>query len=365
MIKCNAANERIKRRYLLFLKDAKGRGEESIDAVAAAIDRFYEFTRKDFKSYHFEQARAFKAHLTASANARTGRPLSASTITATLAALKAFFLWLSDQPGYASRIKYADVEYFSTPDSVSRIAAGHRFKPCATLDEIRAMLAAIPDEGEINKRDRAVIAFTILTGARDQATVSFRLKHVNIERGFVQHDPREVRVKLAKSFPTWFLPVGEDFLRIFVDWVAFLREEKGFGLDEPLFPKTRVAPGDDLGFRVVGLDREPWSNANAVRKIFRDASSRAGLPYFNPHSFRNSLVQVAYELNLDLEAAKAWSQNLGHESVVTTYSSYGTVAPARQGEIIRRLAQAPVAPDMLASADLLQQLADQMRRGAR
>jgi hypothetical protein len=62
MTKCNAANERVKRKYLLFLKVAKGRGEESIDAAAAAIDRFDEFNRrKDFKAYHFEQARAFQA----------------------------------------------------------------------------------------------------------------------------------------------------------------------------------------------------------------------------------------------------------------------------------------------------------------
>jgi hypothetical protein len=39
------------------------------------------------------------------------------------------------------------------------------------------------------------------------------------------------------------------------------------------------------------------------------------------------------------EAFKAWSQNLGHESVLTTFYSYGQVASARQGEIIRELAK--------------------------
>jgi hypothetical protein len=65
-----------------LLKVAKGRGEESIDAAAAAIDRFDEFNRKkDSKAFHFEQARAFQAHLASSTNARTGAPLSASTVT--------------------------------------------------------------------------------------------------------------------------------------------------------------------------------------------------------------------------------------------------------------------------------------------
>jgi integrase/recombinase XerD len=35
------------------------------------------------------------------------------------------------------------------------------------------------------------------------------------------------------------------------------------------------------------------------------------------------------------EQFKAWSQNLGHEGVLTTFYSYGTVANGRQGEIIR------------------------------
>ena len=365
MTKCNPANERVKRKYVLFLKVAKGRGEESIDAAAAAIDRFDEFNRrKDFKAYHFEQARAFQSHLATSTNARTGAPLSASTVNATLAALKAFFTWLADQPGYASRIKYSGAEYFSTPGSVSRVATARRFKPCATLDDVRAMLAAIPDEGEIAKRDRAIIAFAILTGARDKAIVSFRLKHVDIARKLVQHDPREVHVKQAKTFTTWFFPVGDDLLGVVVDWILFLREQKEFGPDDPLFPKTRVAQVEHLGFRAVGLDRAPWANANAVRDIFREACARAGLPYHNPHSFRNSLVQFAYDLKLDPEAFKAWSQNLGHESVITTFSSYGTIAPARQGEIFRRLSDKPVSRDILLNPDLLRQIVDQIQQAA-
>ncbi len=38
------------------------------------------------------------------------------------------------------------------------------------------------------------------------------------------------------------------------------------------------------------------------------------------------------------EQFKAWSQNLGHEKVLTTFLSYGEVACQRQGEIIRGLA---------------------------
>jgi integrase/recombinase XerD len=72
--------------------------------------------------------------------------------------------------------------------------------------------------------------------------------------------------------------------------------------------------------------------------IFREAFDRAGLPYFNPHSFRNTLVRLGQDVFKSAEEFKAWSQNLGHESPLTTFLSYGEVAFDRQGEIIRNLA---------------------------
>jgi hypothetical protein len=150
MAQHNANNERIKRRYLVFLREAKGRDEASIDGVAAAISGFERYTRhRDFKAFHFEQARGFKAHLMTLKHAKTGQPLSASTVHSTLTALKAFFTWLADQPGYASRVKYADAEYFSSPDGVARVATAHRFKPCPTPAQIREMIAAMPALTEV------------------------------------------------------------------------------------------------------------------------------------------------------------------------------------------------------------------------
>jgi integrase len=363
MIKRNAENERVKRRYLVYLKDAKGRDSASIDAAASAIERFEGYAKhRDFRSFDIEQARGFKAQLMATTNERTGNLLSASTVHATLAGLKAFFVWLADQRGYASRIKYADAEYFNPPDNLSRIATARRFKSCPTLGQVRAMIDALPNGTDIERRDRAVIAFAILSGARDRAIISFRLKHIDLKQDLIEHDARDVRTKRAKTFTTWFFPVGDDFRQIVVDWVSYLREEKGFGSDEPLFPKTKVAPGDDLAFRAVSLDRAPWANANPVREIFRDACGRAGLPYFNPHLIRNTIVQVAYDLKLDAEAFKAWSQNLGHENCLTTFSSYGTIPPARQAEIIRRLAIEDSFGDVSSEAEMLRRLADRMQR---
>jgi integrase/recombinase XerD len=61
------------------------------------------------------------------------------------------------------------------------------------------------------------------------------------------------------------------------------------------------------------------------------------LPYFNPHSFRNALVTLGQQLCQTPEEFKSWSQNLGHEDVLTTLYSYGHVQQHRQGEIFQQL----------------------------
>ena len=174
----------------------------------------------------------------ASTNERTQKPLSASTVAATLASLKAFFVWLADQSGYASRIKYADAEYFNAPDNLSRIATARRFKSFPALAQVRAMIDAMPKETEIERRNRALVAFAILSGARDRAIISFRLKHIDIDHDLIEHDARDVRTKRAKTFTTWFFPVGNEIRQIVIDWVKLLRKEKGLGPDDPLFPKN-------------------------------------------------------------------------------------------------------------------------------
>ena len=357
------ANERAKRAYLCWLGGSQGRHEASLDAVAKALERFDEYNkRRDFAKFHFEQALGFKARLIEQHNARTGAPLSASTIKSTLAALKAFFFWLAGEPGYRAKLRRNEAEYFNPPDNLARIAGAHRRRPCPTLAQIRDALAAMPTKTEIDMRDRALVAFAILTGARDSAIVSSRLKHIDIEAKLLEQDAREMDTKRAKTFTTWFFPVGADIEKIVIDWVNFLRSEKQFGPDDPIFPKSLVTQGPEREFVAVSLARAPWAHANPVRTLFKQAFGRAGLPYFNPHSFRNTLLQLAYELKLHGEQIKAWSQNIGHDHILTTLVNYGEVPSFRQAEIFAELATPKALHEDDETAEMIRQLAERLGR---
>ncbi|GJL75567.1 site-specific integrase [Nitrosomonas sp.] len=339
MTKYNTDNERIKRKYFAYLKEAMRNSEMTIDAAAKALARFENHTKhKTFKAFHYEQAIAFKNHLAAQKAQRSGEKLSKATLHATLTQLKRFFQWLVWQPGYKSCLQYSDAEYFNLSDKDTRIATAQREQKGPTLEQIKFVIDTMPNETDIEKRNRALIAFTLLTGARDGAIASMKLKHIDLIEKCVNQDAREVNTKFSKTFATFFFPVGDEIRSIVEDWITHLREVKLWSHADPLFPATRVALGSSMQFAADGLDRKNWSNATPIRTIFRNAFINAGLPYFNPHSFRNTLVRLGQKVCQTPEQYKAWSQNLGHEKVLTTYLNYGQIECCIQGEIIRELA---------------------------
>jgi site-specific recombinase XerD len=205
MKKHNPANERIKRRYFAFLKEAKRHSEPTVDAAAKALSRFEAYTRyRDFKAFHFQQAVAFKRNLAEQTGQRSGKKLSKATLHATLIQLKRFFQWLAWQPGYKSRVQYADAEYFNLSDKDARIATAKRQQRVPTMEQIKHVINTMRSETEIERRNRALVAFTLLTGARDRAIASMKLKHVDLIAGCVNQDAREVETKFSKTFTTYF-----------------------------------------------------------------------------------------------------------------------------------------------------------------
>lgn len=164
-----------------------------------------------------------------------------------------------------------------------------------------------------------------------------KLKHLDLETDTVFQDAREVSTKFSKTITSYFFPVGDDIRQIVVDWVEYLKVECLYGYDDPLFPQTAMTVNNKQEFEASGLKPVCWSTANPIRAIFKSAFEEANLPYFNPHSFRKTLACLGEQICRTPEEFKAWSQNLGHEQVMTTFNSYGEVQPQRQAEVLERL----------------------------
>jgi integrase/recombinase XerD len=181
-----------------------------------------------------------------------------------------------------------------------------------SVEQIRHVVRTMPDVSDVEKRDRALVALALMTGARDDALAPLRLRHVDLEAGFIEQDAQVVRTKFSKTFRTYFVTFGDDIQEAFESWVRYLRDVLHWGPDDPLFPRTRIVTGNDWRFEASGLERVGWRSSGPIRAIFRKAFEAAGVPYFNPHSFRHALARHGQTICVTLEDHKAFSQNLGH-----------------------------------------------------
>lgn len=336
----NINNERIKRKYYEWLKEGRGFSASTIDQIARSISLWEEYTGiKDFKDLKTETIKAFKKMLQAKINAVTKQPLSLTTQHHHLLYLSDFYKWLSMQPGYKSKIILTDAAYFGLDRKQTRVALNRPARRVPTQEIIKKVIHSIVVENEVDQRDQALMALAFLSGMRIDAIVSLPLGCINMDDMLVMQDPEMgVRTKFAKRIPTTIFDFDEASVDILRAWIKFLREEKLYTDDDPLFPCTKVEQEgpDSYSFAATTLNRTFWKNANPAREIFKKRFKNAGVEYFTPHSFRHAVSDIALSLCETPSDFKAVSQNLGHENIATTMFDY---AKLPEDEVAKRVKQ--------------------------
>ena len=338
MAEYNPKNEMAKKQYEEALLHGKYRDPKTVKAAWNSINSFEAHTGYiDFKDVTTDHVKAFKASLEHGKN-KSDELLSISTIRSTLGNLKEFFEWLAMHPQYIKKVDGRITQYFRLSDNANRAARASREKMPPTLDELETTLKAMRQDTDIEKRDRAMFAFVIITCIRDDALVSLKRKDVDADKRTVWQDPRHVRTKRRKGILTKFLgkplPLAE---AVVMDWLRHLDKVVGIKPNDPLFPKTQMRNNPEtMAFEAQGLSREHYANTGQVRGIFRAAFKAVGLPYYNPHLFRNTIVKWGLK-NLSQFELKALSQNIGHEHLATTYSPYGKLSLDEQIDALEKI----------------------------
>lgn len=335
MLEFNIKNEAIKKKYEEALLNGRHRDEKTVREVWRNICLLENFTkREDFILFAKSSAIEFKNWLAKRTN-QNNELISLSTTTAILYNIREFFGWLLRQKGYRQKLDGDIIDYLYLSDKEQRAARASLEKTPPTVSEIETALLAMSYETDIEKRNRALIAFTILTGARVNALISFKVKDFDITRKTVWQDPRHVATKFSKGIFTRLmtpvLPIAE---KIFLEWLDFAINELKFKPNEPIFPKSEMGR-DPLtnAFGGIKLSRDHWQTTQSIREIFKVSFNDVSLPYFTPHLFRNTIIKWANENCTSLEF-KAISQNLGHESVKTSISAYATLSNLEQEKAI-------------------------------
>jgi len=336
-------NEVMKKQFFLYLKEVKGFSKDSIDAYERAVLLWQDcHENKDFAGFGKQQVRAFKDWLKSRIN-RDGEALSLTYLYNVLRRLKGFFEWLSMQPHYKSKINQVTVEYLSLSKKETRIAIQPNKRIIPPIEDVIKVIETIEIKTDADWRDRALICFTLLTGARVSAVYSLPMKAFDEDTLTVDQNPKfGVKTKFSKRIVTTFFPLEyTKAIDYFVEWYKYLKKSKNFGPEDPIFPKAVVENGtDNISYYNTG-EVEPvfWKSSNSVRKIFQKHFLNAEIPYYHPHTFRHLVVKEFAKTRLTEEEKKAISQNLGHENTGTTFGSYGYghIQEERQIDIVKSL----------------------------
>ena len=341
MKKFHLENERRKRKYFEWLRNAKGLSASTIKAVEKAIWEWEDFTdMADFKEFNEDTAIAFKNGLLKRKNEHSGQPLALSTCLHYLNSLSDFFIWLSGQAGYKSRISPDKVAYLKLDKKQSRIALEPPIVKYPSLDQVKAVTAAIKIENEVDLRDRALMAFTLLSGMRVEAVMTLPLECISIDDLEISQDPKQgVRTKFSKRITTTLFNFDPTLLSYVKEWIEFLTTKKLFSPQDPLFPGTKLEQKSENDLVFVGdkVHSQFWRTTNCIRNIFKKRFGQAGIGYFAPHSFRHLAVKLAVSRCNSAEELKAVSQNFGHEFVATTMMTYGTIKEDDVSDIIKKI----------------------------
>lgn len=336
-------NEVMKKQFFLYLKEVKGFSNDSVDAHDRAVLLWQDcHENKDFTGFGKQQVRAFKDWLKNRTN-RKDEPLSLVYRYHVLRRLRLFFEWLSMQPHYKSKINQTVVEFLSLSKKETRIAIEPNKRKIPPMEDVIKVIEAIDPETEVDQRDRALLCFTLLTGARISAIYSLPMKAFEPSTLTVDQNPKfGVKTKFSKRIVTTFFPIDyEQAIHYFLDWYKYLESKKGFQPDDPIFPQAIVENGkENISYYNTGeIGPIFWNSSNSVRKIFQKRFLEAEVPYYHPHTFRHLVVKEFAKTRLTEEEKKAISQNLGHENTGTTFGSYGYghIEEERQIDIVKNI----------------------------
>lgn len=335
MVQISSKNERIKRKYLRRLREADGLAESTILCVEKAMYLYEDYTRhEDYALFNSNKAINLKKWLLK--RSHKGQTISISTVHGYLRQLKAFFTWLSDQPGYKKRISLDSVSYLTLDKKKVREATARRLVDFPSLDYVEKLADSIQIETEIDRRDQAIIAFLLLSGMRDKAVATLPLGCFDRNALKVDQNPAKgVQTKFGKSFVSVLFPFSDKLVGCIVGWAEYLESTKLFTATDPLFPKSKVEQEKGgLTFVATEVDRSFWKGTGSIRSILRKRAEEADLAYRHPHTFRHAAVALAMKQCKNAEEIKAVSQNFGHEHVGTTMMTYGTLDQFRVVDVI-------------------------------
>ena len=264
--------------------------------------------------------------------------------------IRGFLVWSKTR---FSRYEPLSAEFVET----IRPAAGDgevRDREIWTIEDVRSLLTWEP-QTLAEERDLAAAAMLFLSGMRVGAFATLPIRSVDLSRWMVMQWPSYgVHTKYSKAANTWLLN-AEDLREVVSAWDAKVRA----ALPETAMWYALIEPAG----QAFAKEQAPGKHrSSGFNKRLRDLCAQTGVPYRSAHKFRHGHAVYLLKRVQTLDEYKAVSQNLMHESMMTTDSIYSTMLADDVEGVITRLADVPARADD-SVLDLVRELMQRLEAG--
>ncbi len=317
----NAVNERIKYKYRIHLKRLGRKDEKTIIEIMKHLRGFEAFINfGGFSCYNETIADKYINYLLRG-------DFSLSYIDNGLRVLKTFLQWLERQRGYKSKINYNHIDYLSLSNNQRKTAKATEYKQSYQYEQILKTIRQMPEKTIMDKRNKAIISVQALCGFRVSELRTIKIKNLIQEEGvyFIHANPKDMKIKYAKTRQANFMPIPE-LINNILNWKDYLIKQ-GFKPEQPLFPQISNS-FNQHNLLETNLTANEIKSNTTIRDVFRKAFESAGFEYIRPHNFRHTITRYAEKQTP--EFFNAVRQSLGHNSIDTTFNSYGQLSSSEQ-----------------------------------
>lgn len=277
-------------RFLEHAEIGKNQSPKTVENYRHYLQRFVEWIGGDVspKSISIDKIQNFRLYLNRLEDKNGGQLLSVKTQNYHVIALRAFLKYLIKN----------DIETLA-PEKIDLSKIPERTVEYLHRDELQRLFDAVPAEGVLGRRDRAIFETLYSTGLRVSELVSLNRSQVDLQR-------REfmVRGKGRKPRIVFLSDAAAEAIQSYLK----LRDDNF----EPLFLNYRHSKKQED----ITLGEKRRLSTVMVEYIVRKYARRAGIiKKVTPHVLRHSF---ATELLMNGADIRSVQEMLGHSSITTT-----------------------------------------------
>lgn len=313
----NPANEEIKQDYRFYLKHQRDfkLNNDSIKDKMSKIDKYDEFFNyADFMSFDTNKGVKYYDYLI---ERFEQNQIEMTTVLSYLMTIKEFLYWYFSNHKCKARKKLLESLVTLEPKAEhKRLAQRLEYVEYPTQEEFEQIIS-FPEKTILDKRDKAILAFLYVSGARINAVATATIKSFDEKKMIFFQDPLEgVKTKYSKHIISILLEFDKKYYEIIRNWISFLKAEHGFKDGDPLFPVVKDV-----------VKKNFMNGEGDYRKMIAKRCRDVSLPEYHPHAFRHAHIYKALSYVSNGWQFRALSQNVGHESMMTILEKYAKMKP--------------------------------------